>query len=147
MLKPLLVSLALVGSASAGSVRLGLTSVEALAALDPPSVCGATDVYPIPTGFSVKGMPQADVWIEMSCNGGRGSHTYYVVWVQATWDLSGNLLSAVPTASPCPTAWYCTLPPSGPFTSNGYTLARGTSATFSQSSFPYNYYPAALTTP
>lgn len=136
-MKTILLCALLVGSAEAATVPLGLTQAQAFPALG--HLCGNIYVYPTATGFDASGNPQAAVYLKTSCSGGgRGSHaTIYATWVQATWDLGGNLISLEPAEAVTPSTTVFTFGP--------YTLQSG--HVYVPPMYQWNYYPIVLTAP
>jgi hypothetical protein len=139
-MKALFLLLAFISSAVMASTPLGITQDEAFATLG--YNCGGIKIFPHVSGFDTSGNPQATTFMYTSCSGGgRGSNNYHTVWIRATWDLTGKLLSQVAIAAPCQGLW-C-VPPGlyDSYSANGYTLSKGTQY---DSIYTLNYYPAIL---
>ena len=138
--------LCLISGFAVAATPLGLTQQQGFADLG--YSCGGIRFYPYATGFDVNGNSQADVFMYTACSsGGRGGRTtYHTIWVHATWDLTGKLLSHIAILQPpCTAEGFLHCVPTGLQQSyesgTGYTLSQGTAY---DPAYQLNYYPAVI---
>lgn len=135
-MKAILLSLALIGTVQAAQLPLSISQSQAFAELKYD--CGGINLYETATGFDSAGQPQATVYLKTTCSGGgRGSHpVIHSMYLTATWDLSGTLLSLTNESAA-----------TNVFVFGSYTESTVTGTFAAVPSDPYVYSTAYLTTP